>query len=70
MREIYMKATDVVVCLGNRFDAGKAIWLLVKLHALASSHSSEELAKRYMLEKNSASWLALTELLSHPWFNR
>jgi hypothetical protein len=70
MREIYQQAIRTMVCLGDGPDASKANWLLIKLETMAKLHSVEELSKRYMLEKNSPSWLALGRMMSHPWFNR
>ena len=70
MREIYTKSHATRVYLGDGFEANKANWLLIKLQALALTLTTEELAKRCMLEKDSPSWLSLTKMLSHKWFNR
>jgi len=70
MRQIYQRASRVMVCLGDGPDASKAGWLLLKIYALSTVNTLEELSNRCALDKNTPSWQALSRFFAHPWFSR
>ena len=69
MREIYSCAIRVVVCLGNGSYDREAVWLLFELLYISPALSPEQ-ALDYLQERYPSTWIALSELLRHPWFTR
>ena len=72
MKDIYRLATKVIIWLGHSPNAHLAKQLLSELnHSMKTYMPSErELYDKYIHEKRSPRWLALSDLFSHPYFNR
>ena len=72
MREIYHKASKVIVWLGDFVEAPQATQLLAELRAAIteSGCTAEGVYKRYLHKSRSASWSSLIKLLKLPWFHR
>ena len=70
MREIYTCAIRVIVCLGENGYARKAAWLLLELYNVSPMLSAEETMQKCLQWGADSSWLALDDLLKHPWFKR
>jgi Heterokaryon incompatibility protein (HET) len=74
MRDIYQRASRVLVCLGRPKDSSKVSLLVRELRTAISfyepSKLHENLIYMYLWQTQSRRWQALLAFFSHPWFDR
>ncbi|KAK4122210.1 hypothetical protein N657DRAFT_494594 [Parathielavia appendiculata] len=72
MHQIFSRASRVTVSLGEAPNAHLAIDLLFELSHLFKNYdmTDAELWERYTPERRSARWLALGDMMEHPYFTR
>jgi hypothetical protein len=72
MHHIFSRASRVTVHLGSAPNAHLAIDLLFELSHLFKNYrmTDAELWERYAPERRSARWLALGDMMEHPYFTR
>ncbi|KAK4158933.1 heterokaryon incompatibility protein-domain-containing protein [Cladorrhinum sp. PSN259] len=72
MRQIYSRASHVTTWLGVAPNAHLAVDLLLELAHLSKNYAmtDTELWERYLPQRRSARWLALGDMMEHPYFTR
>ncbi|PVH71200.1 HET-domain-containing protein [Cadophora sp. DSE1049] len=70
MQDIYRRATQTVVSLGDTGDAHLAIQLLGELNIELQLHPHYEVLAKYKHEVHSSRFLALNKLVRSEWFDR
>jgi hypothetical protein len=70
MRDIYRRASRVIVWLDEGEDSHLAFSLISELLFITKAETMMEIIARYKDEAPSPRWLALNKLVRSPWFDR